>query len=697
MFSKVVFILFAGLRLSCAVTASNQEAMNANPIRKIVSLLQNMQKEIEEEGAKEKELFDKFMCFCSGNDASLVKAAADAKAKIEELTASLKSQEAEKVQVSQELSAHKADRVSAAKDLEEATVLRGKEAAEYAAFKADSEYNIGAMAKAIPALEAGMGASALLQMSGVSKLRNIVVNANMDAMDKQNTLAFLDQSGDFAPQSGQIVGILKGMKDDFEAELKSAGEEEEKSIAGYKELKASKDEQQELATESIETKTGRSGDLSVSIVQTQDELADTEVELSDTQKFLYELKTQCATKEKEMAERSKVRAEEQKALSETIAMLNDDDALDLFKKAVPSSLAQVNFLQSSANLASKVQKAQTILATLAAKPGRLNRKQELKLLLFSLNSKLKLGSKGKVQNFAGIIKMVDDMIALLAADTADDEKQKTWCEDELYKSAEEKKAAESKLSGEEAQISETTDAKDVVTEEIAALVQEIKDLDKAVAVATDQRKAEHSEYLTSTQLSEAALQLLDKAKNRLQKFYNPTLYKAPPKTERTMETKIIDAGTFVQVQRHMSKGVQAPALFQVPYQKSEKSAGVIGLMDMMIGEVQTDMKDAEYEEKTAQTAYSELMSDSQASRKSDAQAVTHKEAVKADLESKLVALKETATGTQGDLDLVTSYIADLHFKCDFILQNFDLRAEARTNEVESLKTAKAILSGATFR
>lgn len=275
--------------------------------------------------------------------------------------------------------------------------------------------------------------------------------------------------------------------------------------------------------------------------------------------------------------------------------------------------------------------------------------------------------------------------------------KKTWCEDELEKSADEKKAAETKLSQEEAQISEATDAKDTVTEEIATLVQEIKDLDKAVAEATEQRKEEHAQYLTTTQLSEAALQLLGKAKNRLQKFYNPTLYKAPPKTEMTMEEKIIDAGTFVQVHRHMSKGLQAPATFDGPYQKSEKSAGVIGLMDMMIREVETDMKDGGYEEKTAQTAYSELMSDSQTTRTADTKAVTHKEAVKAGIETKLVALSEAKAGTTGDLELVTTYIADLHFKCDFILQNFDLRKEARTNEVESLKNAKAILSGATFR
>merc|ERR1719428_2211002 len=143
--------------------AGASSTLGANPIRKIVTLLQNMQKEIEGEGAKEQELFDKFMCFCSGNNGDLTKKAADAKAAIEELSAKLKSEEAEKVQLAQDLVAHKADREAAKSDIEEATVLRAKEADAYAAEKADSEYNIGAMAKAIPALEKGMGGAALIQ------------------------------------------------------------------------------------------------------------------------------------------------------------------------------------------------------------------------------------------------------------------------------------------------------------------------------------------------------------------------------------------------------------------------------------------------------------------------------------------------------------------------------------------------------
>merc|ERR1719217_1912422 len=121
-------------------------------------------------------------------------------------------------------------------------------------------------------------------------------------MDRKNALAFLEQSGDYVPQSGQIVGILKGMKDDMEANLKEAVADEEKAVAGFAELKASKEKEIEMATEAIETKTGRSGEVAVSIVQTKDGIEDTQVELADTEKFITQLATECKTKEGEWAE-----------------------------------------------------------------------------------------------------------------------------------------------------------------------------------------------------------------------------------------------------------------------------------------------------------------------------------------------------------------------------------------------------------
>merc|ERR1719183_2438854 len=275
----------------------------------------------------------------------------------------------------------------------EQTMLRGKEAAAYAAEKADSETNIAAMAKAIPALEKGMGGAALLQMPNGDRLKKIVENyPSVDASDRRQALAFLEDSSESTGASDQIVGILKAMKDDMEAELKEAIAAEEKAIAGFGELKASKEKEIEMATEAIETKMGRSGEVAVSVVQTKDSLEDTTEELADTEKFITQLATECATKEKEWAATQKVRAEEVKAISEAISILNDDDALDVFKKARGASFVQeqLGFLQKSNNLASKAQKAQAIIAAAAGKANN----AQLKVLLYTLNSHLRMSSKG---------------------------------------------------------------------------------------------------------------------------------------------------------------------------------------------------------------------------------------------------------------------------------------------------------------
>merc|ERR1719478_1807448 len=131
----------------------------------------------------------------------------------------------------------------------------------------------------------------------------------------------------------------------------------EKAIAGFADLKASKEKEIEMATEAIETKTGRSGEVAVSAVQTKDSLEDTTEELADTEKFITQLATECKTKEGEWAEKCKVRAEEVKAISEAISILNDDDALDVFKKARGASFVQeqLGFLQKSNSVASKAQ------------------------------------------------------------------------------------------------------------------------------------------------------------------------------------------------------------------------------------------------------------------------------------------------------------------------------------------------------
>merc|ERR1719197_322136 len=119
-------------------------------------------------------------------------------------------------------------------------------------------------------------------------------------------------------------------------------------------------------------------------------------------------------------------------------------------------------------------------------------------------------------------------------------------------------------------------------------------------------------------------------------------------------------------------------------------------MDEMINDLKSDLTDAKHAEETAQADYERLMKASQETREANAQSITEKEGAKADWQEKIETAKEEQASTQDALAKNAEYIAGLHSSCDFLVQNFDLRKEARTNEIEGLKNAKAVLSGANF-
>merc|ERR1740138_954171 len=122
----------------------------------------------------------------------------------------------------------------------------------------------------------------------------------------------------------------------------------------------------------------------------------------------------------------------------------------------------------------------------------------------------------------------------------------------------------------------------------------------------------------------------------------------------------------------------------------------MALMDMIMGELKQSGTESRMEEKYAQKEYVELMGDSQESRATDLKSITEAESSKADLESTLTEAKENQMLTLEQSQNVISTLAKLHGSCDFIIKNFELRLNARTAEIEGLKTAKAVLAGANF-
>merc|ERR1719198_1756150 len=137
--------------------------------------------------------------------------------------------------------------------------------------------------------------------------------------------------------------------------------------------------------------------------------------------------------------------------------------------------------------------------------------------------------------------MIDGMVTVLGKEQEDDDTQKDFCDKDLAKSEAEKASTEDAIASSEAAIEEMTASSESLAEEIAALQKDVKALDKAVAEATEQRKEEYGEFLTFQTENNAAVQLIEKAKNRLYKFYRPTLHKEAPKQELTDEEKILAA------------------------------------------------------------------------------------------------------------------------------------------------------------
>jgi len=503
----------------------------------------------------------------------------------------------------------------------------------------------------------------------------------------------LSESAGYAPASGQIVGILKQMKDTMATDLADTTAAEEAAVKDFDGLVAAKEKQINALTQEIEDKTARVGDGGVKLSEMKEDLEDTEESLAEDKKFLAELEKGCATKEDEWAGRCKTRTEELLALSETIKILNDDDALELFKKTLPAP-ALIQIQENSKEM------ARTALGALQS-----SKSKDYRLDLVSL------AIKGGKVSFDKVIKMIDDMVALLGEEQETDNNKKDECESNIDKTEDKHKQLNVEIADLDKATEETKENIATLTDEIAALTQGIKDLDKSVAEATENRKEAHEEYVTTLAANNAAVELLGMAKNRMNKFYNPKMHKAPAKRELSEEERITVnmggtlaptaapggiAGTGVTALQTQGAPPPPPATWGAYSKKSEETNGVMAMMDMLVADLEKEIQEMEFNEKDDQTEYETMVQDSAAKRARDSKSLTDKEAAKADAEASLLKLKDDSKAKMMENMETMETLKDFHLDCDWLLQNFDVRKEARAGEVDSMKKAKAVLSGADY-
>jgi len=313
--------------------------------------------------------------------------------------------------------------------------------------------------------------------------------------------------------------------------------------------------------------------------------------------------------------------------------------------------------------------------------------------------------------------MIDEMVGVLGKEQNDDNDKKEYCGKQFDVSDDKKKGLERTIKLEENAIATAEESIATLHEEIASLIAGIKNLDKSVAAATEQRQEENSEFKALVASDTAAKEVLAWAKNRLNKFYNPKLHKAAPKVELSAGDRIssnqgmeettaapggiagtgIKVASLVQIRSHQQDApAPPPATWDAYAKKSGESTGVISMIDLLIKDLEKELTEATTEEKDSQADYGQLMKDAADKRTTDSKSLSEKQGAKADTEAAHEAHKGAHGAGVKELMATEKYISSLHAECDWLVQYFDVRKEARAGEVDSLKKAKAVLSGADY-
>merc|ERR1719460_1447596 len=263
----------------------------------------------------------------------------------------------------------------------------------------------------------------------------------------------------------------------MEKDLAEMTATEEAAKADFAQLSAAKEKEKAAATKAIEEKTGRLGDTAVSLAELKNDLEDTREGLAEDKKFFADLDKNCALKTKEWEAYKKVQGEELVALADTIKVLNDDDALELFKKTLP---AGASFMQLQVTSKALKQRALKVLR-------KAPRDHRIDFVQVALH--------GGKMGFDKIIGMIDKLVGTLKTEQGDDDDKKAYCLAEFDKTEDTKKGLELDISDLGKAIEDGQESIATLASEIKALTKGIKDLDSSVSEATATRKQEHDDHV----------------------------------------------------------------------------------------------------------------------------------------------------------------------------------------------------------
>jgi len=654
---------------------------------KVVHLLQDMGAELQKDLDDDKAVHEKLGCWCETNEKEKTQAIEEGEATEKRLEAEIGEAAAKVKELTEKLKATKDEHDKDWESLKEAEALRMKESKEahteevglVEAAKACGQA-ITVLSKHHPELAQVRAAASMLQSARVLSLtrltgqKKLMLTAFLRRAQSGESFLAVPGYQSYSPQSGQIFGILRQMKEDFEKDLKEAREEEKRAAEEFASLKAAKEE--EIAAgktlvmqlEQEKAKTMQQSAEGVKVLQ------DTREQLELDRVFLVSLKKKCSEGDGEFDKRVKSRLAEIAAVQDTIKILNSDEAFDTFGKSLAAPPSGPAFLQISTDVAESArrQQAATVIAHVASSVGA----PGLSLLL----------TKVQMDSFKTVKEAIHTMLAELKKQQEDEIAHRDWCIEELHKNEGATAKSDDKKANLETQMADLEKGVETMQSDLDSTKAAVNETKEQMQRSSEVREGEHAALSQSILDQRLTQMILLKAVARMKEVY--ALLESQAEGEEEPE---VGAPHVALSGTHTDPG-NGPARFK-EYGENSGGRNVVVMLEEIIKDSKTTETDAIVADEDAQSAYESFMKDSNAAVRSYQRKITDVTESVAKAKEQLGMAKSDMKLTMSELESLHETLLDLKKSCDYVMKNFEARQAARTEEVEGLKEAEAILSG----
>lgn len=377
------------------------------------------------------------------------------------------------------------------------------------------------------------------------------------------------------------------------------------------------------------------------------------------------LKKKCSESADEFDQRLKDRMTEIAAVEDTIKMLNDDKSFENFDKTVNVAFLQTSAVASSAQK-ERLNRVASMLERFAAQTGS----PALSLL----------ATKAQLDAFVKVKEEIEKMVAQLGKQQEDEVKHRDWCIDELHKNSRSTEEAYDMKASLQAKIADLEKTMEYLTKEIATATEEVAEMQKQMKRASENREAENADHQQTVTDHRLTQMILTKAHGRMKQVYAMLQEEPQP-----------GAAHIATSGNHTDPG-NGPARF-TKYEKHSGGSRVLRMIEEVIADSKKTENDAISSEQDSQTAYENFMKDSNKGITAYTKKIQNMKGALAKAKEDHVLATSDLKATMSKLEDLHDTLGDLKASCDYIMQNFDARQEARSAEMDALNEAKAILSG----